>query len=230
MLELYSSRGELIYSRERDEPPAPQVVSERVVEQMNQMMQAVVNEGTGQKAKLDFTHAVGKTGTSSGWRDAWFVGFTGALVTGVWVGHDDFRPMWLNGQGVTGGSLPTQVWHAFMSVAHTSKNIPTIRGLQPHAVQVAEQQRLAELKRTDPGLAQAQIVQATQKKSSIMPDQTREALKRLADTMLRAGGQQAVPISAPPALLETAPPDKALDPKLPPRRTEAPSSGVRARP
>ena len=231
VLELYSSRGELIYSRERDEPPAPQVVSERVVEQMNQMMQAVVNEGTGQKAKLDFTHAVGKTGTSSGWRDAWFVGFTGALVTGVWVGHDDFRPMWLNGQGVTGGSLPTQVWHAFMSVAHTSKNIPTIRGLQPHAVQVAEQQRLTELKRTDPGLAQAQIVQATQKKSSIMPDQTREALKRLADTMLRAGGQQAVPISAPPALLETAPPsDKALDPKLPPRRTEAPSSGLRARP
>jgi penicillin-binding protein 1A len=136
--------------------------------------------------------------------------------------------MWLNGQGVTGGSLPTQAWHAFMSVAHTSKNIPTIPGLQPHPVQVAEQQRLAELKRTDPGLAQAQIVQA-QKKSSIMPDQTREALKRLADSMLRASGQQAVPVSAPPASLDAAPPpDKARDPKQPPRRTEAPTSGMRA--
>ena len=114
------------------------------------MMLAVVNEGTGRRAILDFTHAVGKTGTSSGWRDAWFVGFTGALVTGVWVGHDDFRPMWLNGQGVTGGSLPATAWHAFMSVAHTNRNIPPIQGLPPHPAQVAEQQRLAELKRTDP--------------------------------------------------------------------------------
>ncbi len=157
ILELFNSKGELVYSRERDEPEAPQVVSLRVAEQMNQMMQAVVNEGTGRRAILDFTHAVGKTGTSSSWRDAWFIGFTGALVTGVWVGHDDFRPMWLNGSGVTGGSLPTTAWHAFMSVAHTNRNIPTIPGLPPHPAQVAEQQRLAELKRTDPGLAQAQI-------------------------------------------------------------------------
>ena len=206
ILELFNSKGELIYSRERDEPPAPQIVNPRVVEQMNQMMLAVVNEGTGRRALLDFTHAVGKTGTSSGWRDAWFVGFTGALVTGVWVGHDDFRPMWLNGQGVTGGSLPASAWHAFMSVAHTNRNIPPIQGLPPHPVQVAEQQRLADLKRTDPGLAQAQIAQATQKRSSIMPDQTRDSLKRLADSMLRANGQQATPISAPSGSLPTAAP------------------------
>ncbi|NJO24279.1 MAG: PBP1A family penicillin-binding protein, partial [Sphingomonadales bacterium] len=141
VLELFNSKGELIYSRERDEPPAPQIINTRVVEQMNQMMLAVVNEGTGRRAILDFTHAVGKTGTSSAWRDAWFVGFTGALVTGVWVGHDDFRPMWLNGQGVTGGSLPTTAWHAFMSVVHTNRNIPQIQGLLPHPAQVAEQQR-----------------------------------------------------------------------------------------
>ena len=197
VLELFNSKGELVYSRERDEPPAPQIVSTRVVEQMNQMMLAVVQEGTGRRAILDFTHAVGKTGTSSSWRDAWFVGFTGALVTGVWVGHDDFRPMWLNGQGVTGGSLPATAWHAFMSVAHTNRNIPPIQGLPPHPVQVAEQARIAELKRTDPSLAQAQIAQASQKRSTIMPDQTRETLKRLADSMLRASGAQATPVSAP---------------------------------
>ena len=77
-----------------------------------------------------------------------------------------------------------------MSVAHTNRNIPPIQGLPPHPAQVAEQQRLAELKRTDPGLAQAQIAQATQKRSSIMPDQTREALKRLADSMRRASGRR----------------------------------------
>ena len=152
-------------------------------------------EGTAKRAQLDFTYSAGKTGTSSSYRDAWFIGFTGAMVTGVWVGHDDFRPMHYNG-GVTGGSLPAQAWHNFMSVAHTNRNIPPIPGLPLHPMQVAEQQRLAELKRTDPGLAQAQIAQATQKKTSIMPDQTRDVLKRLAETMRRAGGVQATPPAA----------------------------------
>jgi penicillin-binding protein 1A len=221
ILEIFNSKGELIYSRERDEPEAQQVVSRRVVEQMNQMMQAVVNEGTGRRALLEFTHAVGKTGTSSSWRDAWFVGFTGALVAGVWVGHDDFRPMWLNGRGVTGGSLPTTAWHAFMSVVHTNRNIPAIPGLPPHPAQVAEQQRLAELKRTDPGLAQAQIVHATQKRSSIMADQTRDILRRLADTMRRATAEpgassgEAAPAGAP----------KAREPKAGPKAGERRADG-----
>jgi penicillin-binding protein 1A len=210
VLELTNSKGEVIYSRERDEPEAPQVVSRKVVEMMNQMMQAVVTEGTGRRAILDFTHAVGKTGTSSGWRDAWFIGFTGALVAGVWVGHDDFRPMWLGGQGVTGGSLPSQAWHAFMSVVHANRNIPTIAGLQPHPAQVAEQQRLAELKRTDPSLAQAQIAHATQRKSSIMADQTREALRRLAEGMRRAANPTAMPVSTLPGVPASS---KTGDPK-----------------
>ncbi len=197
VLELTNSKGEVIYSRERDEPEAPQVISRHVAEMMNQMMLAVVTEGTGHRALLDFTHAVGKTGTSSGWRDAWFVGFTGALVAGVWVGHDDFRPMWLGGRGVTGGSLPTQAWHSFMSVAHANRNIPTIPGLKPHPVQLAEQQRLAELKRTDPSMAQAQLAHATQKRSSIMPDQTRETLRRLSES-LRKAGSLAMPVSTLP--------------------------------
>jgi penicillin-binding protein 1A len=215
VLELTNSKGEVVYSRERDEPEAPQVIDRHVVEMMNQMMQAVVTEGTGRRAILDFTHAVGKTGTSSGWRDAWFVGFTGALVAGVWVGHDDYRPMWLAGGGVTGGTLPTQAWHAFMSVVHTNRNIPTILGLAPHPAQVAEQQRLAELKRTDPSLAQAQIAHATQKKSSIMADQTRDALRRLADSMRRTAGPAATPVSTlPPQLPQSSKPG---EPKAAPK-------------
>jgi penicillin-binding protein 1A len=233
ILEIFNSKGELIYSRERDEPEAQQVVSRRVVEQMNQMMQAVVNEGTGRRALLDFTHAVGKTGTSSSWRDAWFLGFTGALVTGVWVGHDDFRPMWLAGAGVTGGTLPAQAWHAFMSVVHTNRNIPTIPGLLPHPAQVAEQQRLVELKRTDPGLAQAQIVHATQKRSSIMADQTRDILRRLAETMRRSGGQQAAPANEPaPAAAPKARDQKSAPPGAKPgeRRADGSDASGRTRP
>ncbi len=184
VLELFNSKGELIYSRERDEPAAAQVVSRRTVEGMNQMMQAVVTEGTARKAMLDFTTAAGKTGTSTSYRDAWFVGFTGALVTGVWIGHDDFKPMYWNG-GVTGGSLPTMVWHAFMSVAHKNRPIPVIPGLAPHPNQIAEQQRLSELRRTDPAMAEAQAAQ--QPRKSLMPEQTRTVLRRVAESMRAAG-------------------------------------------
>jgi penicillin-binding protein 1A len=234
ILEIFNSKGDLIYTRDRDEPPAPQVVSTKVVENMNLMMQAVVNEGTGKRAALDFTTAVGKTGTSTSYRDAWFIGFTGALVTGVWVGYDDFRPM----SNITGGSLPAQAWHAFMSVAHNNRPIPPILGLPLHPNQIAEQQRLAELKRTDPGLAQAQMAQVAQKKTSIMPDQTRAVLKRLAETMRRASGLEATPASAAPTSADPpgAPKGRAPDQKAKPaatgpdRRAEVPAGGQQRRP
>jgi penicillin-binding protein 1A len=237
ILEIFNSKGDLIYSRERDEAEAPQVVSRKVAEGMNQMMQAVVQEGTAKRAQLDFTYSAGKTGTSTSYRDAWFIGFTGAMVTGVWVGHDDFRPMHYNG-GVTGGSLPAQAWHNFMSVAHTNRNIPPIPGLPLHPMQVAEQQRLAELKRTDPGLAQAQIAQSTQKKTSIMPDQTRDVLRRLAETMRRAGGVQATPASSTGTTPDAgaAPKARPADPKgksapgTPERRAELPVGAEAKRP
>jgi penicillin-binding protein 1A len=233
ILELFNSKGDLIYSHDRDEPPAPQVLSTKVVEGMNQMMAAVVTEGTAKSATLDFTTAVGKTGTSTNYRDAWFVGFTGALVTGVWVGYDDFRPM----ANITGGSLPAKAWHAYMSVAHNNRGIPQIVGLPMHPNQIAEQQRLVELKRTDPGLAQAQVAQATQKKTSIMPDLTRDALKRLAETMRRANGAEATPASAPSSAdAPGAPKGRAPDPKAPrpatgtDRRAEAPGAAPPTRP
>jgi penicillin-binding protein 1A len=234
ILEIFNSKGDLIYSRDQDEAPPPQVLSTKVVENMNLMMQAVVNEGTGKRAALDFTTAAGKTGTSTSYRDAWFVGFTGALVTGVWVGYDDFRPM----NNITGGSLPAQAWHAFMSVAHNNRQIPQIMGLPLHPAQIAEQQRLAELKRTDPGLAKAQIAQAAPKKaSSIMPDQTRDVLKRLVETMRRASGAEATPASVrggaeePGAAKGRGPEQKGRPgPAGPDRRAEVPGAGARSQP
>lgn len=81
-------------------------------EEMRSLMASTVNEGTGRAARLPI-RAFGKTGTSQDYRDAWFIGFAGNLVVGVWVGNDDSTPM----QRVTGGSLPARIWHAFMSKA-----------------------------------------------------------------------------------------------------------------
>lgn len=76
------------------------------------LLEGVVRNGTGRHAALD-GFAAGKTGTSQGNRDAWFVGFTDQLVVGVWVGNDDDTPM----PGVTGGDLPARIWQAFMAEA-----------------------------------------------------------------------------------------------------------------
>jgi penicillin-binding protein 1A len=99
----------------------------------------VVQAGTARAAQLDFTYSIGKTGTSSNFRDAWFMGMTGQYVAGVWLGNDDFTPM----ARVTGGSFPAQTWHNFMVAAHDTDNIPKLPGIAVHPVQVAEQARLA---------------------------------------------------------------------------------------
>jgi penicillin-binding protein 1A len=77
---------------------------------MDQLMTAVIEEGTGRAARLPERHAAGKTGTTQDARDAWFVGFSGDYVAGVWLGNDDNRPM----KGVSGSNLPAQVWRAVM--------------------------------------------------------------------------------------------------------------------
>jgi penicillin-binding protein 1A len=131
-------QGHLLYSHRRDEPARKQLFDPKAVETLNSMLQGVVTYGTGRRARLDFTNSVGKTGTSSNYRDAWFMGFTGQYVVGVWMGNDDFSPM----ARVTGGSFPAQAWHDFMVAAHDTDNIPDIPGLSTHPVQVAERKRL----------------------------------------------------------------------------------------
>jgi penicillin-binding protein 1A len=83
-------------------------------EPLIELLQLVVEHGTGRAAALD-GFAAGKTGTSGDYRDAWFIGFDEHLVTGVWVGNDDRTPT----KQVTGGSLPAEIWKRFMSQAAT---------------------------------------------------------------------------------------------------------------
>jgi penicillin-binding protein 1A len=87
-------------------------MSPRVRAEMLELLRAAVNEGSGRGARLS-TQAFGKTGTSQDSRDAYFIGFSGDLITGVWIGHDDNRPM----PGAQGGGLPAAIWRSFMTRA-----------------------------------------------------------------------------------------------------------------
>ena len=86
------------------------VISEQAARQLIYMMSRTIEEGTGRRARLDGRQAAGKTGTTQGARDAWFIGFTADYVTGVWMGNDDNTPL----SGVTGGGLPAQIWREVM--------------------------------------------------------------------------------------------------------------------
>ncbi|MHA6687892.1 transglycosylase domain-containing protein [Mesorhizobium sp. A556] len=102
---------------------APRVVKPEVVGMMNAMMADTVETGTGKKAAFAWPSA-GKTGTSQNSRDAWFIGYTANLTTGVWFGNDDGTPM----KRVTGGALPALAWHEFMVAAHEGVKIAPLPG------------------------------------------------------------------------------------------------------
>jgi penicillin-binding protein 1A len=182
--EVHTLSGNLLYSHGRDEKPRQQIFDRQVVETLNTMLQGVVTSGTGKAAQLDFTYSAGKTGTSSSYRDAWFIGYTGQYVVGVWVGNDDFTPM----SRVTGGSFPAQTWHEFMVQARDTDNIPPIPGIPPHPVQVAEQERLARLQTAATAETEGEPVIPVPTPESVkdMTSATRQILERIGDMLRQA--------------------------------------------
>jgi penicillin-binding protein 1A len=150
-----------------------------------------VLNGTDKAAQLDFTYSAGKTGTSSNYRDAWFIGFTGQYVVGVWLGNDDFTPM----SRVTGGSFPAQTWHNFLVMAHDTDNIPPIPGIAPHPVQVAEQERLAAIQKAAAATntdaeTEAIIAPPTAESVKDMSSMTRQILESLSTRLKEAPALQ----------------------------------------
>jgi len=102
----------------RQQVPPVRVIASHVDRDLTAMLYGVVTGGTGMNAALWDHEAAGKTGTTQDYHDAWFVGFTADYVAGVWVGNDDSSPM----RGVTGGTLPAQIWKDVMKAAE--KNLP----------------------------------------------------------------------------------------------------------
>jgi penicillin-binding protein 1A len=136
VIEVRSGNGEVVWRFDRDGKKPIQVLRPQVAMDMNFMMNKVVEEGTGRRTILDGIKSAGKTGTTNAYRDAWFVGFTGNYVCGVWFGNDDYAPT----NRMTGGSLPGMTWHNIMAYAHQGveiKPLPGVSGPAPSAPQVA---------------------------------------------------------------------------------------------
>ena len=122
---IRTADGKVLYMRSADQ--LGQVIEPRNVAMMNTMMQETLLSGTARKAELPGWMAAGKTGTSQDFRDAWFIGYTANLVTGVWLGNDDNSPT----KKATGGGLPVEIWTRFMRVAHqgvTATPLPASQG------------------------------------------------------------------------------------------------------
>lgn len=118
---ITTTEGKVLY--DDNGGSAPRVVKQNIVGMMNSMMTGTVEIGTARKAAFAWPSA-GKTGTSQNSRDAWFVGYTANLTTGVWFGNDDGTPM----KKVTGGALPAQAWHEFMVAAHEGVPVRPLPG------------------------------------------------------------------------------------------------------
>jgi penicillin-binding protein 1A len=95
-------------------PEAVQVISPETSFVMTNLLQSVVNSGTGQRAKALGRPVAGKTGTTNDMKDAWFVGYVPQLVAGVWVGYDQERSL---GAGGSGGQAAAPIWTEFMQRA-----------------------------------------------------------------------------------------------------------------
>jgi penicillin-binding protein 1A len=125
VLEVRTGAGDLVWRFDRDGKKPLQAIPASVAADMAGMMSHVVSEGTARRAALDGIPTAGKTGTTSAYRDAWFVGYTGNFTCAVWYGNDDYSPT----NRMTGGSLPAQTWHDIMVVAHQGVEIKEIAGI-----------------------------------------------------------------------------------------------------
>jgi penicillin-binding protein 1A len=126
--EIRNSRGDLLYSNPVVE--SPRIYSRKLAEDMTGMLNRVVVHGTGRGAQVARWDVAGKTGTSQGWRDAWFIGYTTRFVGGVWVGNDNDTPT----AKVTGGAIPARIFSRMMTAA--------LEGIAPEALPGAEPEDL----------------------------------------------------------------------------------------
>jgi penicillin-binding protein 1A len=123
-----TANGKVRYVRERRS--FGRVVDPRAIAMMNTMMRETVRNGTATRASVPGWVAAGKTGTSQDFRDAWFIGYTSHLITGVWFGNDDGSPT----RKMTGGGLPVEAWSRVMQAAHRGIPVAALPGTGMDAV------------------------------------------------------------------------------------------------
>jgi len=120
-------------------PDRKEVLSEETAYLMTSLMQTVMDRGTGGSARWKYKFnrpAAGKTGTTQGWSDAWFVGFTPQIAAGCWFGVDDFKvPL---GPGQDGSKAALPAWARFMKAAHDTLGLPVEKFLKPSGIEDSE--------------------------------------------------------------------------------------------
>ena len=116
-------------------PERKEVLSEETAYLMTSLMQTVMDRGTGGSARWKYKFnrpAAGKTGTTQGWSDAWFVGFTPQIAAGGWFGVDDFQvPL---GPGQDGSKAALPAWAKFMKAAHDTLDLPQEKFEKPSGI------------------------------------------------------------------------------------------------
>jgi len=123
---IVSPDGKIIESHQ---PKCEQILPPQEVRVLVDMLRAVVLEGTAASASSFGRIIAGKTGTTNDYMDAWFVGFSPYIVTGVWVGYDIKRSM---GRGMAGAKVALPIWLDFMSVAafmYPNEDFPVPEGV-----------------------------------------------------------------------------------------------------
>jgi membrane peptidoglycan carboxypeptidase len=124
---IRTKAGKILWAR--DAPARDRVMSPENDAALTQLMVETVTSGTGKAARLDERPSAGKTGTTQDFHDAWFVGFTSDLVTGVWIGNDDYAPM----VRAVGGGLPAHIFKSFMETAEAGLPVKPLAGLAERA-------------------------------------------------------------------------------------------------
>jgi len=206
LLEVRTGAGELVWRFDRDGPKPRQVMSPGVAADMIKMMNNVVENGTAKRARLDGVSAAGKTGTTNSYRDAWFVGYTGNFVCGVWFGNDDYQST----NRMTGGSLPAMTWHAIMDYAHQGIELKQLPGI---AVPPARQQVAAtETKTNGAEAASLRPVALTKKGAEILVrverlmDDANRALPALGGTVSSTESKRGAALERPGTVASTVEP------------------------
>ncbi len=123
--QVSAKNGEVLYA-------APQAHTTRIIErrhvyEMNDMLGAVMRSGTGKRAQLEGHNVAGKTGTTTDYRDAWFIGYSGWYTAGIWTGNDDNSST----NEASGGQLPALLWKQIMQMALQGKTSKPLPGLRP---------------------------------------------------------------------------------------------------
>jgi len=196
ILEVRTGAGETVWRFDRDGPKPRRVLSPQVAQDMIFMMSKVVEEGTARRARLDGISAAGKTGTTNNYRDAWFMGYTGNMVCGIWFGNDDYSPT----NRMTGGSLPAMTWHAIMDYAHQGIEVKQLPGIP---VPTRQQPLVAEAKTKQPTEAPPPRPTTLTRRAADVLVRVEHAMEDAARAMLPAGPKiSGEPAPRPGAALE----------------------------